>query len=54
VKFLFVHQNFPGQYLHIVRHLLATQRHEVVFLSGKRQPTAAYLIGHCLGIVAAA
>jgi glycosyltransferase involved in cell wall biosynthesis len=33
VKFLFVHQNFPGQYLHIARHLVATRRHEVVFLS---------------------
>jgi glycosyltransferase involved in cell wall biosynthesis len=33
VKFLFVHQNFPGQFLHIVRHLVATKQHEVVFFS---------------------
>jgi glycosyltransferase involved in cell wall biosynthesis len=33
VKYLFVHQNYPGQYLHIVRHLAASGRHNVVFLS---------------------
>jgi glycosyltransferase involved in cell wall biosynthesis len=33
VKYLFVHQNYPGQYLHIVRHLAASGRHDVVFLS---------------------
>jgi glycosyltransferase involved in cell wall biosynthesis len=33
VKFLFVHQNFPGQYLHIVRHLVASRQHDVVFLT---------------------
>jgi glycosyltransferase involved in cell wall biosynthesis len=33
VKYLFVHQNFPGQYLHIVRHLAASRRHDVVFLT---------------------
>jgi glycosyltransferase involved in cell wall biosynthesis len=33
VKFLFVHQNFPGQYLHIVRHLVASKQHDVVFLT---------------------
>ncbi len=33
MKFLFVHQNFPGQYLHIVRHLLEDPAHEIVFIS---------------------
>ncbi len=33
MRFLFVHQNFPGQYLHIVRDLLAEGRHEIVFMT---------------------
>ena len=33
MKFLFVHQNYPGQFLHIVRHLVETGRHEVVFIT---------------------
>jgi len=38
VKFFFVHQNFPGQYLHIVRSLLADNQvrpgtHEIVFMT---------------------
>jgi glycosyltransferase involved in cell wall biosynthesis len=33
VKYLFVHQNFPGQYLHIVRHLVAAKQHDVVFIT---------------------
>jgi glycosyltransferase involved in cell wall biosynthesis len=34
---LFVHQNFPGQFLHIARHLAATKQHEVVFISEPNQ-----------------
>ncbi len=33
MKFLLVHQNFPGQFLHLVRHLAKAKTHEVVFLS---------------------
>ena len=33
MRFLFVHQNFPGQFLHIVRHLVASGQHEVVFIT---------------------
>jgi glycosyltransferase involved in cell wall biosynthesis len=33
VRYLFVHQNFPGQYLHFIRHLLKDRANEIVFLS---------------------
>ena len=33
MRFLFVHQNFPGQFLHIVRHLVAAGQHEIVFIT---------------------
>jgi glycosyltransferase involved in cell wall biosynthesis len=33
LKFLFVHQNYPGQFLHIVRHLVALNRHEILFIT---------------------
>jgi glycosyltransferase involved in cell wall biosynthesis len=42
VKYLFVHQNFPGQYLHIVRHLAARKQHEVVFIT---EPNANQIEG---------
>jgi glycosyltransferase involved in cell wall biosynthesis len=42
VKYLFVHQNFPGQYLHIVRHLAASGKHDVVFIS---EPNANQIPG---------
>jgi glycosyltransferase involved in cell wall biosynthesis len=42
VKYLFFHQNFPGQYLHIVRHLVASRQNDVVFLS---EPNANQIAG---------
>jgi glycosyltransferase involved in cell wall biosynthesis len=33
MKILFIHQNFPGQYKHLVRHLSALPGNEVVFLT---------------------
>ena len=37
MRYLFVHQNFPGQFLHLVRHLAAQNRHDIVFLSEKNE-----------------
>jgi glycosyltransferase involved in cell wall biosynthesis len=42
LKFLFVHQNFPAQFVHILRHLVAAKRHEVVFIS---EPNANEMMG---------
>jgi hypothetical protein len=36
MKVLFVHQNFPGQYLHLARHLGATPGNEVVFITQRK------------------
>ena len=33
MKYLFVHQNFPGQYLHLLRHLGADPGNEIMFIS---------------------
>jgi glycosyltransferase involved in cell wall biosynthesis len=33
VKYLFVHQNFPAQYLHFVRHLVKRGKDDIVFIS---------------------
>ena len=33
MRYLITHQNFPGQFLHLVKHLVAQKRNEVVFLS---------------------
>src|SRR3984957_2005287 len=42
LKFLFVHQNYPGQFLHIVRHLVAMNRHEILFIT---EPNANEIAG---------
>jgi glycosyltransferase involved in cell wall biosynthesis len=36
MKILFVHQNFPGQYRHLLRHLAEAGEHELVFLTQRR------------------
>jgi glycosyltransferase involved in cell wall biosynthesis len=36
MKILFVHQNFPGQYLHLARHLGAIASNEVVFITQRQ------------------
>jgi glycosyltransferase involved in cell wall biosynthesis len=41
MKFLFIHQNIPGQYVHAARHL-ARAGHEVAFIT---QPRAAEIAG---------
>ena len=42
MKYLFVHQNYPGQYLHLVRRLAPTKRHDIVFIS---EPNANMIPG---------
>jgi glycosyltransferase involved in cell wall biosynthesis len=42
LKFLFVHQNYPGQFLHIVRQLANDPRHEVLFIT---EPNANQIAG---------
>lgn len=36
MKILLVHQNFPGQYLHLARYLGNDPKHEVVFITQRR------------------
>lgn len=37
MKYLFVHQNFPAQYLHLVRHLAREAKSDVVFITEPNQ-----------------
>jgi glycosyltransferase involved in cell wall biosynthesis len=39
MKILFVHQNFPGQYLHLAKHLAAVPGNEVVFITQRDDVT---------------
>lgn len=36
MRILLVHQNFPGQYLHLARHLATQRNNEVVFLTQRK------------------
>ncbi len=42
MKYLFIHQNFPGQYLHLVRHLVSIPGNEVYFIT---QPNGNEIAG---------
>ena len=33
MKYLFIHQNFPAQFLHLLRHLAAQNQHELLFIT---------------------
>ena len=41
MKFLFVHQNFPAQYQHLIAHLHERGGHDIVFISEANQNTMA-------------
>jgi glycosyltransferase involved in cell wall biosynthesis len=33
LRYLFIHQNFPAQFVHLLRHLAAQNRHELMFIT---------------------
>ena len=37
MKILFVHQNYPGQYKHLLKRLEAAREHDIVFLTQRRE-----------------
>ncbi len=39
MRYLFIHQNFPAQFLHLLRHLVAQNRHELLFLTENTRNT---------------
>lgn len=42
MRYLFVHQNFPGQFLHLIRRLLVEGGHDIVFIS---EPSSTQIAG---------
>ena len=42
MDYLFIHQNFPGQYLHVVRHLARQPGNQVFFIT---QPNDNHIAG---------
>ena len=43
MRVLFLHQNFPGQFLHIARNLMADTNNEVIAICQKQAPKLAGL-----------
>jgi glycosyltransferase involved in cell wall biosynthesis len=41
MRYLFVHQNFPAQFLHLLRHLAAQNQHELLFITENNANTLA-------------
>ncbi len=39
MRLLFFHQNFPGQFRHLIRHFAAAGGHQVVFVTQKNKPS---------------
>ena len=56
MRYLFVHQNFPAQFLHLLRHLAAQQQHELLFITenGANNLSGVRKIVHGLGRAPAA
>jgi glycosyltransferase involved in cell wall biosynthesis len=42
MNYLFIHQNFPAQYLHVIRHLVKQPGHQICFIT---QPNDNYIEG---------
>ena len=46
MRILFIHQNFPGQFPHIARHLATDPNNEVIAICQKQAPKLAGI--HCI------
>jgi len=41
MKYLFIHQNFPAQFVHLLRHLAAQKQHELLFITESQRNSLA-------------